>query len=136
MKNQFFYFCRMMKLVAILMSSMILLTSLRDLVTNVYFHLNQNFIAQNQCINRDRPEANCHGKCFLKNSLSENHENEENKAPITQKEERPIYIIPSFKSAFNSNISILHDQRSIAFLTPIYAFEYHDDVFHPPTNLA
>ncbi|MET6996476.1 hypothetical protein [Chitinophaga defluvii] len=48
------------------------------------FYINQNYIAKNLCINRDKPQMHCNGKCSLKKKLNEedrkNQENPERKA--------------------------------------------------------
>jgi len=37
----------------------------------VWFKANQPFIAKELCINRDRPELSCNGKCFLMTKMRE-----------------------------------------------------------------
>lgn len=39
----------------------------------VWFKANQTFIAKELCINRDRPELSCNGKCFLMTKMKEVH---------------------------------------------------------------
>jgi hypothetical protein len=38
-----------------------------------WFKANQPFIAKELCINRDRPELQCNGKCFLMTNMREVH---------------------------------------------------------------
>src|SRR5690606_18525904 len=33
------------------------------------FELNRSYIAQNLCVNRDKPSMHCNGKCFLEKEL-------------------------------------------------------------------
>ncbi len=35
-----------------------------------YFYMNQGVIAEEQCINRDKPQLNCKGQCYLNEMLS------------------------------------------------------------------
>ena len=44
----------------------------------------KDFIAEFLCINKDKPEMQCHGQCFLMQSLEQNHE---------QEQELPLYLI-------------------------------------------
>ncbi|MCW3466309.1 hypothetical protein [Chitinophaga nivalis] len=48
------------------------------------YYLNQSYIAKNLCINRDKPQLHCNGKCHLKKQLKEedrrSQENPERKA--------------------------------------------------------
>ena len=39
----------------------------------VWFKANQTFIAKELCINKDRPEMHCNGKCFLMTKMREVH---------------------------------------------------------------
>lgn len=36
----------------------------------IHFYANQEYIEINYCVNLDKPELNCHGKCHLNASLS------------------------------------------------------------------
>ncbi len=122
----------MLKWVSIPMLFLILLTSSRDLITYVGFYLNQDYITQNLCENRYKPVVMCHGKCVLKDATAQNHENEQNEVPIPQQEERSVFVLPSMESISKST-SFLHLKRKlIAYHTTFYAFEYLDEVFHPP----
>ena len=57
----------------------------RDTITFFAFKLNQDFIANELCINKEKPELNCHGKCHLNNELKKNNnENSHNKSRIPQ----------------------------------------------------
>ena len=118
------------------MSFLILLTSLRDLVTYANFYHNQDYIAQNLCVNRFDAVLMCNGKCYLKDSLSENHESEDSKLPVLPEEERAIYIIPIITSLLNPFTSHQLKKDSIAYKSSVYVFEYLDEVFHPPIVFA
>jgi hypothetical protein len=39
----------------------------------VWFKANQTFIAKELCINKDRPEMHCNGKCFLMTKMRDVH---------------------------------------------------------------
>lgn len=123
----------MIRWVTILMSFLILLTSSRDVVTYVSFYLNQDFISQNLCENRYKPEVMCHGKCVLNDSIAENHEKENNKTPIPQQEERSVFILPSIEITPKVHSFQNFKKDLIAYRTKFYAFEYLQEVFHPPS---
>lgn len=45
-----------------------------------YFELNIDYIIETYCINKDKPQLNCDGKCFLAKQLNmQTDENEESK---------------------------------------------------------
>ncbi|MEZ5008756.1 MAG: hypothetical protein R2753_11455 [Chitinophagales bacterium] len=69
---------------------------LRDAITLVSFNINQPYIAKVLCINKDKPELKCNGKCHLNTNLSENHQDkEETPYSITTEVKQPI--ISEFK---------------------------------------
>ena len=43
----------------------------------VNFKLNQDFIAEVLCINKDKPVSNCNGNCYLSKQLKVQEEKEE-----------------------------------------------------------
>lgn len=54
---------------SILLALLIFSVSVKDLSIYVAFKINQNYIAQNRCVNIDKPELECHGKCVLEKEL-------------------------------------------------------------------
>ncbi len=39
------------------------------------YELNKEYIAQNLCVNKDKPELQCNGKCYLKKQLDKTDQN-------------------------------------------------------------
>jgi len=62
-----------LKIVAVSAVLLVLLviTEMGSLLSLVAFQTNQDFIAANLCVNRDRPELECNGKCQLIKTLEE-----------------------------------------------------------------
>jgi len=50
------------------------------------FILNQDYIAKVLCINKDKPELDCKGKCHLKKQLKQEEEQERRLPPSSVKE--------------------------------------------------
>lgn len=126
-----------MRGVAILMSFLILFTSLKDLVTYVGFYANQDYIAQVFCINKDKPEILCSGKCFLNDSLIENHEEKKDtNTQLPQSEERIVFVWP-LKVNIPETKRVLPSEKSpITYRHELYSFDFLAEVFHPPTFLS
>ena len=66
---------------------LILLYSLglfRGGLPHAFYQLSQDYIVENLCENRDRPELKCNGKCFLMKLTSESasHKDESGKSPL------------------------------------------------------
>lgn len=99
-----------------------------------YYIVNQNYITQAFCINKNKPELECNGKCHLSKQLAK-QEQQANKFPSSVKEiqetilffESPVLIAnPSFPTQQNSQL-------------PPYAFSISinksHSIFHPPQNV-
>jgi hypothetical protein len=74
------------------------------------FKVNQEFIAKTLCINRDKPEMQCKGKCHLTKKIAEDKEESPQKIPLSQPDEQKQVL------AFNE---ILHFE--IKFTKPVPA---------------
>jgi hypothetical protein len=96
------------------------------------YYLNQDFVAKNLCINRDKPQLQCNGKCHLKKQLSE-EERRDKESPERRAENRTeTFYAASF------------DLISIAPLFTTIAVNYNNPhcigmpvdqsftIFHPP----
>jgi hypothetical protein len=65
----------------------------------IWYQANKNYIAQNLCENRDKPEMKCCGKCYLKKQLrnADNNTEKQNKqAPLkTMQLELASCVLPA-----------------------------------------
>ncbi|WP_186755330.1 hypothetical protein [Echinicola salinicaeni] len=117
------------------LSMVIVLNSMIFSVIQMDYAINKEYITENFCVNKERPEMNCDGKCFLAEKL---------KAAQEQKEQQPgaidfsrdfgIYIIHDNFIAFNKAQLInfkaksAYQESNVNFLTK--------DIFHPPKGIA
>lgn len=58
------------------LSAMILLQSASLLLVDAGYNVNHSYIASALCVNRDKPQMHCDGKCFLKKELNGQQEKE------------------------------------------------------------
>ncbi|MFC0780777.1 hypothetical protein [Flavobacterium sp. HJSW_4] len=65
----------MKKVFSITMTILFLLVSFQQALIVVHFKLNQNAIEKEFCVNKAKPELQCHGKCHLKKELQESQKN-------------------------------------------------------------
>lgn len=58
---------------AIVIGLITLITSFiwRDVMVYSIFKIQQDYISQNQCVNRDKPMTECHGSCVLTERLAQ-----------------------------------------------------------------
>ncbi len=64
-----------------------LLPSVLQLGIMGWFELNQNRIASEWCVNRNRPQLNCNGKCYLKQQLKKTEEQKQKQILRWQQQE-------------------------------------------------
>lgn len=69
---------------------LILSTALRDILVLAAFHLNQDYIVSNLCVDRDLRENMCHGSCQLKVELEKNHDNQQSSGFTLLSDQLPI----------------------------------------------
>lgn len=112
-------------LILVLMAS-----SLSTAFTVLSFKLNQSYIASELCVNRDVPDSDCHGKCYLTKKLQQqNKERNEGNAPEVRQNE--IHWISSYTSAYNC--TIMPSTTIFPVFDVIVSKGYPRGVDHPPT---
>src|ERR1043165_1467651 len=67
---------RVQFITGVFLSAMILLQSASLLLIDVGYNANHSYIAAALCVNRDKPQMHCDGKCFLKKELRNQQEKE------------------------------------------------------------
>ncbi len=102
-------------------------------VTILSFYMNQAYIAENLCVNRDKPQLHCNGKCHLAKKMSEEDRRDQerpdrkmdnsNEVFYTAANE-PDFLKPSFTSITHAwlypySIGIATDRPSDVFRPPI-----------------
>ncbi|QNK64959.1 hypothetical protein H7F33_10935 [Pedobacter sp. PAMC26386] len=97
------------------------------------FEFNKEYIASNLCINRNRPEMHCDGKCYLMKKIKQAEENEKKEAARNNLSllEVSFYQEPfsfSFHDPFTLNIGN-HSFPAYAYL---YTSHYIRNIFRPP----
>lgn len=83
----FVYICRRMpiRLTAILLILCSVFASLSTLFVYAGFEMNQRYIAAELCVNKDKPQLHCNGKCYLMKKLKQAEEKEQKQERQFQK---------------------------------------------------
>ena len=95
--------------------------------------LNQNFIIENLCINRDKPELECNGKCHLQKQLKsvDDEKNEKDAIPT-----KLINLkIDDFIQDTDLDICVfvpMNDIIGFPLTINLYSFNYINSCFLPP----
>lgn len=100
-----------------------------------WFGINREYIARNLCENKDKPELNCCGKCYLKKELKK-ADAEEKKQDTTRSAQAELvaFVLPDRNQPGFSRLYLIKSVQNPAADTR-YGILYHARVFHPPTAM-
>jgi hypothetical protein len=112
-----------------------LLQSFSKVLIVIDFQVNKAYIMEFLCINRDKPQLGCKGKCQLTKKLKEQAQAEKQSREKTHTQEIPInlfcqalFALPAFSSAtVNAPFAIYHSGH------PVQA---NYAIFHPPQGIV
>mgnify|MGYP001793037489 CR=1 FL=1 len=123
----------MKKAFSILMIIALMLPNLTKIGILIDFKINQDFIAEVLCINKEEPIPICKGSCYLSEQLKKAEEQEEKQAPNNKKERLEVLYFYTIKSLALLGLA---DSYSTKF-NPAYKDGFHPssficDIFRPP----
>ncbi|RQO32180.1 hypothetical protein DBR32_00770 [Taibaiella sp. KBW10] len=118
----------MKKGIIILLFLSTLLQALSKVVIYIDYKINQDYIAQNLCENKAKPQLHCNGKCQLSKQLKKDDDNsKEGKKSIQEAVyycNKASFILPEWSSFALAPTYNIHPQTAVK--------EYHNTIFHPP----
>lgn len=115
--------------ISLVLSTLILLSSLRVSLTYTYYELDPIGFIERLCENKDKPELQCNGKCQLKKVTENNTENKNTPIKFTTLEEITLFVINELKINFLNSNSI--DNRLFDY-SNLYVFLCIDQIDRPP----
>lgn len=93
------------------------------------FELNQKYIASEFCINKDKPQLHCNGKCYLMNKVKQAQEKEKSQERENQRNLFQLGIITEKPAANPFAVRVVQEYKpELPFFLPQYAA----DIFQPP----
>lgn len=127
---------RLRNIVSIGLALLILLQSLSVVGIFISFKINQDYIAKNLCINRNKPAKKCNGKCQLTKKIAESTEKKPDQAPVPKPDELnqilAIYEIYHAPISFSKIAAPQHCFAESPFTTQSCVL----NIFHPPQALS
>ncbi|MEM8847302.1 MAG: hypothetical protein AAGD17_09395 [Bacteroidota bacterium] len=94
----------------------------------------EDYITEFLCINKDKEELQCNGKCYLMQMLQEQNEDEKQNLPKIAMEEYPVGFVTLHNILSSKNTRSLNE-RLFAYNNP-YSFLFTSGSFHPPSNYS
>jgi hypothetical protein len=97
------------------------------------FELRREYIQEVLCINREKPDASCEGKCFLMKKLEQTQN-----LPAADRHSNENFQLSFFYSMENQFLSELNGLMEASQFNPCFlsGFTPHqiNSIFHPPRN--
>jgi len=115
----------------ILFSILILYNSLRVSFTYIYYNIDTAGFIEMLCVNKDKPELQCNGKCHLKKITKTN--NEEKNQPIELIDFKNILLYNQKTQNYHFSENTFQNKVSYFYLN-LYNFKLMETCFHPPNT--
>lgn len=130
----FTYLCYRVKYItAILLLCSISYQFTAKLSMVAWYNINKEYVAATLCENKDKPELDCEGQCFLEKKLAqvENEQDGENNLPSKEfKTKLPPFIITTTSIIYTTLHSVADKEASL--YQNLYKFHLISSIFHPP----
>lgn len=107
---------------------------LRPVMPIVNYMVNYDFIAQNLCENRDKPEMSCNGKCYLSKELAKTTDTfpKQDNSKINIQILADSFVASDIFSFSELNIGFNEKPKQNSYLALCYHFSLNSNIFHPP----
>ncbi|WBL21620.1 hypothetical protein [Zunongwangia sp. HRR-M8] len=113
----------------------VLFILLKPVLPVVDYIFNYDYIVTQLCINRDRPDLACNGKCYLMQSLAEeaNKERDKKQANLESRYKLPVLYFEDHQSIFDNltDVSINKAKVTMPYFVS-YSFLFSKDDIKPP----
>lgn len=118
---------------SIFLALLILLQSFSKTWIILSFKINQDYIAKVLCINRNKPELHCNGKCVLMQRLKASEEKERKEMPQKVKEQKEaLYCLGNLICQIARPIDWRNKQSKIFSHQTPFTSAFIKGIFRPP----
>lgn len=99
------------------------------------FLVNNKYIREVLCINKEKPELACGGKCYLMQQLQESQQSQEQEFPQLLHSKYEFIFIKRFLRLPKVTLAVLKTAIFTRYMEPISS-PFLLDIFHPPNKVA
>ncbi len=118
---------------SIFLAALILFQSFSKVWIILSFKVNQNYIARVLCINRDKPEMRCKGKCVLMQRIKASEEKEKKEIPQSIKALKDIlYCFDASKWLLQRPVGVKGNEHKLTYYQNPSTTAFVNGVFRPP----
>ncbi len=100
------------------------------------FELNRDYIATTLCINRDKPQLHCNGKCYLMKKLKAAEENERKENTRLKIETFSGYFNTKTFTTLKTQFFLVSDFKPVDSYINFYVNNVSGAIFKPPTAIS
>ncbi|MFS4454650.1 hypothetical protein [Maribacter sp. 2304DJ31-5] len=111
-----------------------MLAMTRPIMPLFEYILNEDYIAEFLCINKDNIALNCNGKCYLMQKLEKQNEEKRQNLPKIALEDYPIGFV--FLARIEAHQTKIVQAKSYFEYRNLYRFLYSQQSSHPPNSLV
>ena len=115
---------------ALSVTILILFNSTRVSLTYAYYKLDPVGFIEALCVNKDKPELQCNGKCYLTKVLKSQDKDQDIPENVVDFKELLLYTITLEKIIFKPKNDLKKQNTSI--YKNLYSYNSINDCFHPP----
>ncbi|MBK8567882.1 MAG: hypothetical protein IPN76_32310 [Saprospiraceae bacterium] len=123
----------MKKAFVIFTAAIIFISSMSNAILYAGFRFNQTEIEQLYCVNKAKPQKQCHGKCHLKKQLQKN--NDHNGSPTPSSNLEDSFKLNLYLQAFTPLAQLAHrttNQEIFVKAQTANSRLFGDSLFQPP----
>lgn len=122
----------MNKVIFISLLFLFLTLSFSKTILFIHYRLNLDFIKNELCENKNKPQLKCNGKCYLKNQVKKAENNSKN-LPESLKQKDEIKLIASYQ--FNLNVITSKLVKKFFTRNENCIDKIFKNIFIPPPNI-
>jgi len=112
------------------LTTLLLFNSTRVSLTYAYYNIDAVGFIETFCVNKDKPELKCNGKCHLKKVVQSQDHDQKTPESIINFKELTLFSASVETLVFQQKEYI--KQKNITNYTNLYSFHKTNDCFHPP----
>ena len=123
----------MRSFIASLLLFAIMLPTISPWGTVAYFNINRNYIARVLCENRDRPQLNCNGKCYLAKKLKQQQDKKDKETTerVSNTPVAHLFFLSASHFLFISSSFLQKTKLLFGYLVCIYSAPVYG-ILRPP----
>lgn len=122
----------MNRIVALVLAFILLALSCKDLIVYSIYTLDRDYIVDNFCINKERPELMCSGKCFLEEQLTLDKNQKESSKSIQSVVKSGSHEYFQLLSSFRIAKPLAYCAGCFTDVAQMKHSSFAGNVFHPP----